>query len=202
MGKILNESSLEDLITADESLEKNKKQEEYLEYIKNHVNNVKKAFQIHFVPLLDYDFISDKMSDQEIKDAIRKAATLVEEHDASKYGDEEFDGYREKYYPTASEKADPDFEKLASEKSETAWINHYSNNPHHPMYWVDKETNSKLDMSLEYIIEMLCDWLAMSMAQGTDCWDWYRNKAEKEKASFTNKTKEIVEEFLFNILKR
>lgn len=201
MGKILNESSVEDLITADESLEKNNKQQEYLEYIKNHVNNVKSAYQNYFIPLLDYDFISDKMSDQEIKDAIRNAATLVEEHDASKYSDEEFDGYREKYYPTAREKADPDFEKLASEKAERAWVSHYSNNPHHPMYWVNKETGDKKDMSLEYIIEMLCDWIGMSKGKMEGVWDWYRKKGEKERAAFTNKTKEIVEEFIFNILK-
>ena len=200
MGIILNES-VEDLISSDESLENNKKQEEYLEYIKEHVLNVQKAFQLHFLPLLDKQFISSKLSDEEIKSAIQTAAKYVLVHDASKYGDEEFDGYREKYYPTAREKADPDFEKISYEKSEIAWIHHYENNPHHPMYWV-KENGEIEDMTLAYIIEMLSDWFAMSMKYHSDTWEWYREKAVKEKAAMTDRTKEIVEEFLFEIIKR
>ena len=201
MGNIITENvSVEELLNNDESIEKNNKQLEYLDYIKEHVLNVQKAFYLHFLPLLESDHISEKISDETFKDAIKNASTLVIEHDASKYGDEEFDGYREKYYPTAREKSDPEFEEKAKERSEIAWIHHYSNNPHHPMYWVNKETNEPIDMELSYIIEMICDWEAMSMKYRSDTQEWYKNKAEKEKRAMTNWTKDMVEEILFNVI--
>lgn len=199
MGIIINES-VEDLISQDESLEKNNKQKEYLDYIENHILNVQKAFNIYFIPLLEKEFISNKLSDEELKAAINKAAVLVLEHDASKYSDDEFDGYREKYYPTAKEKADPEFEKSSEEKAEIAWESHYKHNPHHPKYWVNEDGTIK-DMTLEYIIEMICDWRSFSIKNNdpNEVITWYKEKADNEKASMSDRTREIVEELLFNI---
>ena len=199
MGSIITES-VETMISSDESLEKNKKQKEYLEYIKEHVLNVQKAFVQYFVPLLQKSNMSDKLSDEEIKEAIKRVSITIQDHDASKYGDEEFDGYREKYYPTAEELSDPDFQELAEEKSEIAWIHHYKHNWHHPMYWVDDKTGEIKDMSLDAIIEMICDWIAMDMKYHTGVIEWYENKAVKEKKSMNDKTKSILEELLYHII--
>ena len=139
-------------------------------------------------------------NDEEIKEAIKRVSITIQDHDASKYGDEEFDGYREKYYPTAEELSDPDFQELAEEKSEIAWIHHYKHNWHHPMYWVDDETGEIKDMSLDAIIEMICDWIAMDMKYHTGVIEWYENKAIKEKKSMNDKTKSILEELLYHII--
>ena len=55
-------------------------------------------------------------------------------------------------------------------------------------------------MSLNYIIEMICDWLAMSMYFKSNFIEWY-NKAKKEKNAMTKNTKDLVDEILFNVLK-
>lgn len=199
MGYIVKES-VEDLISSEESLEKNKKQQEYVDYIKKHILRVQKSFLKCFVPLLDKQMISEKISDEEFKDAIKKVAISIEDHDASKFGDEEFDGYREKYYPTATEKSDPEFEIRTKEKAENAWIHHYKSNWHHPKYWKnDDETIN--DMSLEAIIEMICDWKSFSIDdEKSDIREWYEKEAFDEKAAMSDHTREIVEEILFKVL--
>lgn len=196
MGVIITES-VEELISNEESIEKNKKQQEYLEYIKKHVLNVQRAFLNCFVPLLEKTYISNKISDEELKAAINRAALNIPDHDASKYSDEEFDGYREKYYPTVTELANPEFQSHVYERSERAWESHYKHNWHHPYYWVDEKTGEPIDMNLEAIIEMICDWISF----GDDTREWYNTKAHNEKAAMTDKTKEIVEE-LFDIINR
>ena len=57
-------------ITDHESLEKNKKQLEYVDYIVEHISNVQKAYQIFFIPLLDKEIVSDILSEYEFKSAI------------------------------------------------------------------------------------------------------------------------------------
>ena len=201
MGVVFTES-VEELITQDISIEKNKKQEEYLNYIKTHVLFVQKAFLLYFIPLLERDLISKNLSDEELKDAIKKVSVTIQEHDSSKYSDDEFDGYREKYYPTASEKADPEFQKHVEERFEMAWESHYRHNWHHPKYWIDEETGEIKDMNLEAIIEMICDWCSFSLKENnpTEVLNWYKEKANAEKSSITDTTRQIVEEFLFNII--
>ena len=201
MGTILYES-VEELISSDESIEKNKKQQEYVNYIKEHVLNVQIAFNRYFIPLLEKDNICEIVSDQEFKEAINRASVSILDHDSSKYSDEEFDGYREKYYPTVSELANEDFQKQVEERSEKAWEHHYTNNWHHPKYWFDSENNIYKDMNLEAIIEMICDWTSFNIKSGNPIGvlDWYTNKANSEKASMSSKTKLIVEEILFKVL--
>lgn len=199
MGIIINES-VESLIDENDSIERNKKQEEYTEYIKNHILNVQKAFLRYFVPLLERTNISTLISDEELKNAIEIASTTIQYHDNSKWSDDEFDGYRMKYYPTVKEKADPDFQKLADEKFEKAWESHYKHNWHHPKYWV-KEDGSIEDMKLEAIIDMICDWRSFSISKNNpnEVLEWYENEAFDEKKNMTDRTREIVEELLFRV---
>lgn len=200
MGTILNEST-EDLITRDESLEKNNKQKEYIDYIKDHVFNVQRAYANYFLPLLDKDNITPLLSDELFKNAIRRASIQIEHHDDSKWTDEEFDGYREKYYPTALELADAEFQEKVEEKAEKAWVSHYKNNSHHPKFWM-KEDGTIEDMNLESIIEMICDWLSFNIKSGNPegVIQWYEEKATHEKDEMTDRTKQIVEELLYNVI--
>lgn len=198
MGIILESDSI---LNTGDSGERNKKQKEYYDYIVGHIDNVRKCYELYFRPLLAKTSICNSVSDEELKQAIITCDEIIKTHDDSKFGEDEFDAYRVKYYPTKEEENLDDYTKKdIEEKSEQAWKHHYQNNDHHPMYWVDEKTGEIKDMSLEAIIHMLCDWEAMSIYHGGDPLEWYNNKADKEKSCMSPKTKDIVEELLFNVL--
>lgn len=180
------------------SIEVINKEKEYLNYIENHVNRVKKAYNDYFVPLLNIDNMdTTNFSFQELKDAIREAEPIIDNHDLSKYSSIEFYPYRMKYYPTNTEKNDKELMEINKEKYKNAWIHHYKNNPHHPEYWVNDINSSINDMELKYIVEMLCDWMSF----GDNTKEWYENKAVDEKEAMSERTKLIVEELMDIILK-
>lgn len=186
-----------------DTIERNIQQTNYLNYIKEHIQNVIKAFEIFFQPILEDPTVminSEYYSDQEFRDACRIAEENIQHHDDSKFSDDEFDGYRAKYFPTKAEEVDDDFQKLVNSAYQNSWYHHYKHNHHHPLYWMDEETNTPKDMSLDAIIEMICDWEAMSIKMGQDTLDWYENHAQDEKKAMTEKTKSIVEDILYNIV--
>ena len=56
-------------------------------------------------------------------------------------------------------------------------------------------------MSLRAIIEMLCDWEAMALAFNSDTIEWYESDDSKdERSAMSTKTKQIVEELLYQVL--
>lgn len=185
-----------------QDLEKNLKVQEYLDYINNHVGNVimmyKKDFY-HFLDNEDLVITNEYFSTEEFKAAIAELADTIESHDASKYDEEEFNAYRRHFHPTKAEEAEED-QQTQRDEFEAAWEHHYTNNPHHPQYWVNKETGVPTDMSLRAIIEMICDWNAMSYKFGQITTDWYENKADKEKKAMTEKTRNITEFILYKLL--
>jgi anaerobic selenocysteine-containing dehydrogenase len=199
MGVILEETIYNDMT---DSMERNKKQQEYYDYIVDHIANVHKAYELYFIPLLSRKHISDIISDEEFRDAIISAKEDIDKHDASKFGEDEFDPYRERFYPTREEQIndDNDYETFIHDRFEQAWIHHYTNNNHHPMYWVNKETGEIRDMTLRAIVHMICDWEAMSMAMGTNTIDWFQNKADKEKEAMSPNTLKLVNEILLHII--
>lgn len=178
------------------------KEQEYMDYLKNHIANVQKAYKIYFLPLLKRDdLVLSSVPVEEFKQAIRDAKDNVEKHDQSKYEDIEFFGYRKHFYPTESEKSfGNDYAHESEMYYEEAWKHHYENNPHHQEYWIDPETNTPRDMELKYIVEMLSDWVAMSMYFNSDTIEWYEKEAKEEKHNMTERTKMIVEELLYNVL--
>jgi FAD/FMN-containing dehydrogenase len=199
MGNIIKESVIS-LGTGD-PMELNKKQQEYHDYIVEHIANVQWAYNYHFIPLLDKVNISSLIPDEELHEAIRSIQEDVETHDASKFGDDEFDAYRAKYYQTAEEaQADEETQKLLTDKAEEAWIHHYTVNNHHPKFWVDPITKEIKDMTLGAIIHMVCDWVAMGKKFGNDTRTWYENEADEEKKAMTDNTKKLLEEILYNII--
>ena len=198
MGFILNETTM--IYNSEDSVQRNQKEQEYLDYINNHIHNVNKAFETLFLPILDKDNIVCKyISTSDLKQSIIELRDIITHHDASKFSDDEFDGYRCKYYPTELEKANEEFMKAAEDRYEECWEHHYKTNDHHPKHWVD-ENGNPTDMSLLAIIHMICDWEGMSIKFGTNTLEWYENNAIDEKKCFTDKTKQIVEDILYNVV--
>lgn len=198
----VSESALSGLIfNGEDSIERNNKEQEYLNYIKSHVAHVIEAFQIYIEPLLNESNICKSVSDSDLYNAIDKLKEDVEDHDASKYSDEEFPGYRARWYPTAMEqKGDEDYQNKVEEVYQQCWDHHRKNNSHHPDYWFDEETNTAKDMSIEAILEMICDWEACSAQFNGNTLDWYENKATDEKKMLSNNTKTILEDLLYNVV--
>lgn len=200
MGHIINESSI---ITDDvETMERLKKEKEYYEYIQQHVRGVANALDRYFIPLIGQTNICKTVSDEDLINAIKMVSARVELHDSSKYLDDEFNQYRAKYYPTANEsKGDADSIQLMDDKYQEAWKHHYTHNMHHPEYWVDSETGVPRDMSLDALVEMICDWESVSTMFGTNTLDWYEKSASHdEQKQMTQRTREIVEDLLYNVL--
>lgn len=92
----------------------------------------------------------------------------LEEHDKSKFSDNEFGPYAEKFYGQPDEFS---FSK--------AWLHHLHNNPHHWQHWLlpmpsDKEIVGVEDGALpipeHYALEMVADWLGSSKTY-TGTWD-------------------------------
>lgn len=190
MNKSLNNQFTYDKSTSRiilENLDIENKEDEYTEYIDNHISNVKKAFK-KYVSKINDDFIKTHL--EELEDRINH-------HDESKFSDEEFEAYRANYYPISDE------EKSNNEANfQAAWFHHYNNNPHHYQYWLD--SNCKLDydkydsdkVKLSYI-EMLCDQLAMSMYFNNRADEWYLSNKDnmtlfpKEKEYYENLLKQV-----------
>lgn len=177
------------------------KKKEYMEYLNQHIRNVNFAFQEYFIPLLNKEINATKFSVEDLYHAIRNVSSQIGEHDASKYEDTEFNGYRMNFHPTNTEKGMGDeFQEYVNQEFQKSWEHHYSNNPHHPLFWVDKDSGEISDMSMPAIVEMICDWISMSKYFHSSTREWYTNDAEKEKSQMTGNTKDIVEELLFHVL--
>ena len=161
------------------------KENEYMNYIGAHKERVLRAYEK--VKTIDFE-------DDDINKAVAELADTINEHDDSKYSDEEFDAYRRKYYPYDGEDLDD-----VDEEFEIAWKHHHMINPHHPEHYYNFETKTAIDMPLKYIVEMICDWMSF----GDDTKQWYYNnpsgKAEKEKI-MTPYTIEYTEKILNSIL--
>ena len=162
------------------------KKEEYMRYIKEHVNNVIRAFD----EFSNNEWLGKGM-DSEIRQAV---ANLIENrkipnHDASKYSDEEFEPYRRHFHSVDA------LEKEESEEDfEEAWKHHYTTNSHHFEHWIDSEGNPT-EMDLESIIEMVCDWEGMSYKFGGSAKSWFDENKDKKVILHPN-TKEKVEKIL------
>lgn len=182
-------------------------QEVCLNYIKEHIANVQKAYYTYFYNNNKPIHI-DGIGEDEFRSYISSIKDAIDNHDASKFSDEEFYAYRREYNPTESERKqmedDPEYKALIDEEYDKAWTHHFMNNDHHPKFWKVingkySENNSPKDMSLGAIIHMICDWESVSMYYGTNTLEWYLNNAKEEKNDMSDKTKDIVEQILRQI---
>lgn len=113
----------------------------------------------------------------EISENIRETLdNLIAKHDKSKFLNDEFPGYCAKFFPEPGK--EPDEKEFLM-----AWNHHQKTNPHHWEFWLmwyKKETTA-LPMPLPFLIEMLCDWTAMSHKFKNKPSDWF---AKNEKDMF------------------
>ena len=111
---------------------------------------------------------------------------LIKEHDESKFSEEEFEPYAQRWHGDGKE----------TFEYEEAWKHHWMNNEHHPEYWLGE------DMPYIYILEMLCDWGSFSIDKGDfgELSDFYYNKAQEDpEKDLSEATKEIIEDLLIKI---
>lgn len=135
--------------------------EAYIAYIDEHRKNVYTAF-MRFGKMI---CLSLSLVQGEY-DILRRR---IYYHDASKYTDKEFAGYRQWFYPKEGEEKN---KELFTE----AWHHHYSTNSHHWEFYVEnKEPRAMKKMD---VAEMVLDWTAMSMKFKNNPIAWYnQNKS-------------------------
>lgn len=154
------------------------KEREYAMYITEHMKNVKSAFAKYgkmMCELLETDYYT--------------VSDLINNHDSSKFSEEEFDLYRKYFFPNNYE------EKISEFEFNVGWLHHIHSNPHHPEHWVYLiyETNKYtiFNMPDKYIIEMICDWIGMGIKFNDKAYCYYN--AHKTKYPFTEITRNKVE---------
>ena len=153
-------------------------EQEYLEYIRKHRANVKTAFYAW----KEKSVMGNVLFNEEESINLEKQ---IDMHDLSKYSDAEFTAYRKKFFPKSPEEVFEDFE------FEKAVAHHYNSNPHHWQWWViPKVENVCIPIPTIYIIEMLCDWTAMSFQKGGSVVEWF--ESELPKMLLHEKTKETI----------
>ena len=140
---------------------------EYDKYIIEHQKNVLKAW---------YEFnthIMDVMEELSVED-MEKVFSNIKYHDESKYSAEEFEPYRNWFYPVDGEEKN----KLAYDR---AWLHHQANNPHHWQYWVninDDGSMEAIEMDEIYLAELICDWIGMSYKFHNNPYDFYNERKD------------------------
>ena len=147
------------------------KEQEYMKYIEEHMNNVAKVWE-DMQPTLVGEFSL-------FNDHRNKLIDQILAHDLSKYSSEEFDAYRAKFFPEKDGSNEDSYKQLVKERFVCAWNHHQKSNPHHWQYWImwAPEGSTILEMPFEYMFEMLCDWTAMSYKfKDTPIAFWKKNK--------------------------
>ena len=70
---------------------------------------------------------------------------------------------------------------------EHALDDHYRKNKHHWNHWYNKESNTCKDMPRKYIMQMICDWEAMSYKFGGTPQEFYINNYDNIKLSLNSR---------------
>ncbi|MDA3856436.1 MAG: DUF5662 family protein [Candidatus Woesearchaeota archaeon] len=165
----------------------NKKQSitAYEMYIAEHTSNIEKAFNDFTSQLNTSDTILKNFTGERYE----KLEYNIDNHDNSKWDNEEFAPYRKNFFPVNPE------EKETNE-FESAWNHHQKTNPHHWQYWLmwSKGETKALEMSYIATLEMLLDWTAMAY-KFKDTPSKYYDK-NKDTMLLHKKTRSLVEELL------
>ncbi len=135
--------------------------QEYCEYIKNHTENIRKIWSNlqPFINKENHDLFLGEYGWYKLNKNINK-------HDDSKFSYLEFDNYRQWFFPCEDE--EKDYNKFLQ-----GWNHHQKVNLHHWNYWIMSD-GVVLPMSTISIIEMLCDWSAMSLVYKDTPGEFYK----------------------------
>jgi len=150
------------------SIEVIQKTREYLDYVERHILNVRKAWEELNTKCRGNGFIwiSDDFIWNQINDNVNR-------HDISKLSEKEFVQYRQFFYPTS-------FEEKNEDLMNEAWMHHLNNNGHHWQYWTGRDFDDP-NKALIYLIENICDWMAMGYEFGDNAKIYYENNKSKIK---------------------
>jgi hypothetical protein len=164
--------------------------EKYSEYVKSHIENVKTCYIMAINAFKDV-FPNVYKNETETF----KLISNIKNHDKSKIEPDELFAYAHRFFPIEGE--DDPKSKENKDKFKLAWFNHVSKNPHHPSYWVLVDNNGTeiFDMPDIYIIEMLCDWMAMSKHFNSTTLEYWQSESA-QKLPMSNYTKFKVNEFM------
>lgn len=145
-------------------------------YLQEHKENVAKGFywiQEHLPKLLESEVYSVSALEQQI----------CFNHDASKSEPDEYIAYDAYFYGGNRSFA-------VKNNFDYAWLLHQHKNPHHWQFWVlvndePEEGMVALDMTYNYILEMICDWWSFSWSNDNllEIFDWYDKHKEHMKLS-------------------
>ena len=155
---------------------------EYIKYLNDHISNTYRSFLLIKQELCkDIDNFPN----------ISSLDNQIRNHDKSKYSKEEWSAYRNKFYPTEDKPAD-------EQKFDEAWLHHQHNNPHHWQHWVlfrDSGDLVGLDMPINYVIEMLCDWHSFSAKNPeSTAYIWWQDN--RHKMTMSDNTIATVEKYI------
>ena len=165
----------------------------YKEYINNHIKTVQDMYARSAIAFKDV-FPNVYKDSTQVQDLF----TNLENHDKSKTSYNEFWPYAMRFFPTDS--IDQDYEELFEKFKNNfhiAWLHHAHSNPHHPAYWAlaDDGGLKIYNMPDIYIIEMLCDWMAMSKYYNSTTLDYWKSESA-QKLPVSEYTKSKVNEFM------
>ena len=137
------------------------KEVQYIEYLKNHAINIRRAFDTYgvFIARLLYCNIGE-------------LEVRINNHDQSKYSNAEFNAYRKRFFPVNDEESLTD----DSEEFNAAWEHHYLANSHHPEHYF--KLGSPHEMPNIDIAEMILDWIAMSYEFGDTAYSYYDSSSK------------------------
>ena len=165
-------------------MELTKEAKHYLEYLNKHIECVQKAYDKLKIIIPDlflgYD---DEM--------ILKTERHIKEHDSIKFSPQRLKIYGEHFM----KKDDPD-------EYNNVILEHIRCCPHHFQHWLVFYSIDKIEaveMTYDYIIEMICDWYSFSFFKNDDfeLIKWY--EFARDKMIFAPKTQKIVDDIILKI---
>ena len=177
---------------------------EYKEYVDAHIANVRLAYDSFAHDIVNYVLRYNRgvryngLLTETRQELMEKVKQLVSIHDASKYTGYEFTQYAARFYPCEEDVSN---EKEVKENFKEAWKHHYTNNPHHPEYWkvADSEKEKYDEMSNKYFVEMILDWISVSITKKSSTYDWWFNCSggrDEKQAMLTALDIKIIDDFL------
>ena len=171
------------IISSEQNKIMNPRSPEYISYLSDHIQSVGDSW---------FRILRNAIEEDEVyKPILSKVDELVRVHDASKYDAEEYGPYLNYFYPSKGHSKD----QVAFD---LAWLHHIHNNPHHSQHWIlirDEGEVVPMDMPVEYICEMLCDWHSFSSKDPeSTAYNWYNKN--KKNFTFSEKTRKTVENLI------
>lgn len=156
---------------------------EYDNYLEQHKENVRKG----------YEWIRDNLPEV-VSNIPNLEWQICFAHDESKTQPDEYESYDRYFYGNNRS-------YQVVQNFNYAWLRHLHRNPHHWQYWIlindDPELGEIImDMPINYIIEMICDWWAFSWDKGDlmEMFKWYDER--KNYIKLSEKSRREVENIL------